>query len=42
MAGLTDDAVRKSMRDNSAARDFYMSEVRALMNFAKAKAARTR
>ena len=34
-----DDAVRKSMRDNSATCDFYMSEVRALMNFAKAKAA---
>jgi hypothetical protein len=39
LAGLTDDAVRKAMRDNSAARAFYASEVKALMNFAKAKAA---
>jgi hypothetical protein len=39
LAGLTDDAVRKAMKDNPAARDFYMSEVRALMQFAKAKAA---
>jgi hypothetical protein len=39
VAGLTDDAVRKSMRDNAAARAFYASEVKALMNFAKAKAA---
>jgi hypothetical protein len=40
LAGLTDDAVRKAMRDNAAARSFYASEVKALMNFAKAKAAR--
>jgi hypothetical protein len=39
VAGLTDDAVRKAMRDNAAARTFYVSEVKALMNFAKAKAA---
>jgi hypothetical protein len=39
LAGLTDDAVRKGMRDNSAARAFYAAEVKALMNFAKAKAA---
>jgi hypothetical protein len=39
LAGLTDDAVRKAMRDNAAARAFYASEVKALMNFAKAKAA---
>jgi hypothetical protein len=38
-AGLTEDAVRKGMRDNSAAREFYSSEVRALLRFAKAKAA---
>ena len=41
LAGLTDDAVRKAMRDNSAARDFYNSELKALMHFAKAKAAHT-
>jgi hypothetical protein len=41
VAGLTDDALRKSMRDNSAARTFYASEVKALMNFAKAKAVHT-
>lgn len=39
LAGLTEDAVRKGMRDNSAARAFYAAEVKALMNFAKAKAA---
>src|SRR5216684_4495423 len=38
-AGLTSSAIRKAMRDNSATRAFYMSEVRALMTFAKAKAA---
>jgi hypothetical protein len=41
LAGLTDDAVRKAMRDNTAAREFYVSEVRALMTFAKASAVRT-
>jgi hypothetical protein len=41
VAGLTDDAVRKAMRDNSAAREFYNSELKALMHFAKAKAAHT-
>jgi predicted transcriptional regulator len=39
LAGLTDDAVRKGLRDNSAARGFYSSEVKALLHFAKAKAA---
>ena len=39
IAGLTDDAVRKAMRDNAASRAFYASEVKALLNFAKAKAA---
>jgi hypothetical protein len=39
LAGLTDDAVRKGMRDNSAVRSFYASEVKALLHFAKAKAA---
>src|ERR1700723_1997484 len=41
LAGLTDDAVRKAMRDNSAAREFYNSELKALMHLAKAKAAHT-
>ena len=36
---MPDAAVRKAMRDNAAARAFYASEVKALMNFAKAKAA---
>ncbi|TYL83622.1 hypothetical protein [Bradyrhizobium cytisi] len=39
MAGLTEDAVRKAMRDNAAAREFYASEVKALLSFARAKAA---
>jgi hypothetical protein len=39
IAGLTDDAVRKAMRDNAAARAFYASEVKALLTLAKAKAA---
>jgi hypothetical protein len=39
VAGLTDDAVRKAMRDNVAARSFYTAEVRALMTFAKSRAA---
>jgi hypothetical protein len=39
VAGLTKDAIRKAMRDNSAARDFYVSELRALIYCAKAKAA---
>jgi hypothetical protein len=42
LAGLTDDAVRKAMKDNPAAREFYTNEVRALMQFAKAKAAHAR
>jgi hypothetical protein len=41
LAGLSDDAVRKGMRDNSAARAFYVAEVRALMTFSKAKAVHT-
>jgi hypothetical protein len=39
LAGLTDDALRKAMKGNPVAREFYTSEVRALMQFAKAKAA---
>jgi hypothetical protein len=39
LAGLTDNALYKSMKNNPAAREFYASEVRALMSFAKAKAA---
>jgi hypothetical protein len=39
VAGPTKDAIRKAMRDNSAARDFYMSELKALIHCAKAKAA---
>jgi hypothetical protein len=31
VAGLTKDAIRKAMRDNSAARDFYVSELGALI-----------
>jgi len=41
IAGLTEDAIRKAMRDNGAVREFYNSQVKALMNFAKAKAAHT-
>jgi hypothetical protein len=39
IAGLTDDAVPKGMKDNPVAREFYTSELRALMDFAKARAA---
>jgi hypothetical protein len=39
VAGLTESAIRKAMRDNSAAREFYANEVKALLRFAKAKAA---
>jgi hypothetical protein len=39
IAGLTEDTIRKAMRDNAAVREFYSSQVKALMNFAKAKAA---
>ena len=39
VARLTTSAIRKAMRDNSAARDFYVSELRALLHCAKAKAA---
>jgi hypothetical protein len=39
VAGLTRDALHKSMRDNPVARAFYSSELKALMHFAKAKAA---
>lgn len=38
LAGLTDDALRKAMRDNPVARAFYSSEVKALLNFTRAKA----
>jgi hypothetical protein len=41
VAGLTLDAIRKSMRDNSATRAFYASELKALMYGAKAKAVHT-
>jgi hypothetical protein len=41
VAGLTEDAIRKSMRDNSAAREFYNSELKLLLHCAKAKAAHT-
>jgi HEAT repeat protein len=41
LAGLTEDAIRKAMRDNGAVREFYSSQVKALINFAKAKAAHT-
>jgi hypothetical protein len=39
LAGLTEDAVRKGMRENSAARQFYVDELKALMTCAKAQAA---
>jgi hypothetical protein len=39
LAGLTEDAIRKAMKDNSAAREFYMGELKALLHCAKAKAA---
>jgi hypothetical protein len=39
VAGLTEDAVREGMKDNFAARDFYASELKALMHCVKAKAA---
>jgi hypothetical protein len=39
IAGLTEDAIRKAMRDNGAVRAFYSAAVKALMTFAKAKAA---
>jgi hypothetical protein len=41
LAGLTDDALRKAMKDNSAARSFYSAEVKALMTFSKAQAVHT-
>jgi hypothetical protein len=41
VAGLTEDAVRKAMRDNAAAREFYSSELKLLLHCAKAKAAHT-
>jgi len=41
LAGLTEDAIRKAMRDNGAVREFYSSQIKALMTFAKAKAAHT-
>jgi hypothetical protein len=41
LAGLSDDAVRKAMRDNAACRAFYSTEVKALLTFAKSKAAHT-
>jgi hypothetical protein len=41
LVGLTDNALYKSMKHNSASRAYYASEIRALMTFAKAKAVRT-
>jgi hypothetical protein len=38
-AGLTPDAIRKAMKGNSAAREFYANELKALLYCAKAKAA---
>jgi hypothetical protein len=38
-AGLTHDAIRKAMKGNSAAREFYQAELKALLYCAKAKAA---
>jgi hypothetical protein len=40
-AGLTPDAIRKAMKGNAAAREFYSSELKALLYCAKAKAAHT-
>jgi hypothetical protein len=39
VAGLTPDAIRKAMKGNAAAREFYMAELKALLYCAKAKAA---
>lgn len=39
VAGLTPDAIRKAMHDNSAARQFYVDELKALMTCGKAQAA---
>ena len=41
IAGLTEDAVRKAMRDNSAARTYYSAAVKELMTFTKARAVHT-
>jgi len=41
VAGLTEDAIRKAMRDNSAARGFYNNELKLLLHCAKAKAVHT-
>jgi hypothetical protein len=41
LAGLTDDAVRKSMQDNSATRESYVAELKALLHFSKARTAHT-
>jgi hypothetical protein len=39
VAGLSEDAIRVAMRDNPVVRQFYTDQVRALLTFAKAKAA---
>jgi hypothetical protein len=39
IAGLTPDSIRKAMKGNAAAREFYTSELKALLYCAKAKAA---
>jgi hypothetical protein len=41
IAGLSDDAVRKAMRDNLAARTYYTASVRQLIEFTKARAVHT-
>jgi hypothetical protein len=41
IAGLSDDAVRKAMRDNLAARAYYTASVRQLIEFTKARAVHT-
>jgi hypothetical protein len=39
VAGLTEDAIRYAMRDNPVVRQFYTDQVKALLSFAKARAA---
>jgi hypothetical protein len=41
MAGMTSSSLGRAMRGNSVARDFYVAELRALVNGAKAKAIHT-
>jgi hypothetical protein len=37
-AGISEDALRKSMKGNSATREFYNSELKALRQFARVRA----